>query len=249
LPEVLAAAGHTWQPFGGAGYLVPLALLGLAILAAGVTILLPLVLKGETLPAQGRGRLLAYFGLLGIGYLSVEIPLMQRFILYLGHPTWSLSTVLFAILVFSGIGSRLSHCAPLRVVLLAIPALAGGYALGLPTLFKWTLALSLWARVLVATLVLAPLGLLMGMPFPAGLRAIQAGLPAIRQRSHIAWAWAVNGATSVIASILAALIALTWGFSAVLLLGAGCYLLAIAVRPMGDIVRQTSTRVSAGVKH
>jgi hypothetical protein len=232
LPEVLARAGYTWQPFGGAGYLIPLALLGLAVLAAGLLILLPLALRqGERLLKQGRWRMLAYFALLGLGYLSVEIPLMQRFILYLGHPTWSLATVLFAILVFSGIGSRLSHRVPLPAALFGIPALVAGYVLGLPFMFDTTLALPIWARLLVSLIALAPLGLLMGMPLPKGVALLG-------ERPQVAWAWAANGATSVIASIGAALIALSWGFSTVLLLGAGCYLAAMVVHPMRNVKHQ-----------
>jgi hypothetical protein len=270
LPEVLATTGRTWQPFGGAGYLVPLALLALAILAAGLLILLPLAVQpGKARVLEGRWRLMAYFALLGLGYLSVEIPLIQRFILFLGHPTWSLSVVLFGILVFSGIGSRLSHRVPLPAALLGIPALVAGYAFGLPHVFAATLALPLWARLVASLTALAPLGLLMGIPFPSGLQSIRPGLQSIRpglqsirpglqsiqprlaatppelgairpgvaqlsQESQVSWAWAVNGATSVIASIGAALVALSWGFSAVLLLGAGCYLLAMLVRPTKD---------------
>ena len=227
MPEVLAAAGRTWQPFGGAGYLVLLAFLGLAVLAAGVLILLPLAL-GRTggLAGAGGWRTMAYFGLLGVGYLCVEIPLMQRFILFLGHPTWSMSTVLFGILVFSGIGSRLSHRVPLPAALLAVPALVAGYAAGLPHVFDLALPLPLWGRLLVSLAALAPLGLLMGMPFPKGIALLH-------DRAHVAWAWAGNGAMSVIASVLAALVSLSWGFSAVLLLGAGCYVAAMATRPPG----------------
>jgi spermidine synthase len=225
MPELLAVAGYTWQPFGGAGYLVLLVLLGLAVLAAGLTILLPLaIVQGATLSRKGGGRVLAYFCLLGLGYLSVEIPLMQRFSLFLGHPTWSMAVVLFGILVFSGIGSRLSARVPIRAVLIGVPALVGGYVLGLPVLFEWGLVFPLWARLLVSIVTLAPLGLLMGMPFPKGVALL-------RQPSLVAWAWAGNGALSVIASILAALISLGWGFSAVLAIGAGCYLAAMAVRP------------------
>jgi len=225
VPEVLAAAGHTWQPFGGAGFLVPLALLILATLAAGTIILLPLVLKRSPLSTGRSGwQIGLYFALLGLGYLCVEIPLMQRFILYLGHPTWSMSTVLFSILVFSGIGSRFSHRVPLRTALVAIPVLVVGYILVLPRLLEWTIVLPLWARLLVSTALLAPLGTLMGMPFPRGLSRLE-------DAPLVTWAWASNGALSVIASILAALVALSWGFSAVLVLGAGCYLAAIAARP------------------
>jgi hypothetical protein len=225
MPELLAAAGHTWQPFGGAGYLVLLVLLALAVLASVFIILLPLALtQGASLAREGGGRTLAYFCLLGLGYLSVEIPLMQRFGLFLGHPTWSMATVLGALLVFSGIGSRLSVHVPLVAALVGVPVLVGGYALGLPALFEWALGFRFWARLLVATGALAPLGLLMGVPFPKGVSRL-------RRPSWIAWAWASNGALSVIASILGALISLGWGFSVVLWLGAGCYVVAMAVRP------------------
>jgi hypothetical protein len=225
MPEALKAAGHTWQPFGGAGYLVLLVLLGFAVLASGVIILLPLALKqGASLAQAGGARVLAYFCLLGLGFLSVEIPLMQRFGLFLGHPAWSMATVLGALLVFSGIGSRLSVHVPLPAALIGVPVLVGGCALGLPALLDWALALPFWARVVATIVALAPLGLLMGMPFPKGVSLL-------RRPSWIAWAWASNGALSVIASILAALISLGWGFSAVLWVGAGCYLVAMAVRP------------------
>jgi len=167
---------------------------------------------------------LAYFSLLGLGYLSVEIPLMQRFGLYLGHPTWSMAAVLGALLVFSGLGSRFSAHVPLRAALLGVAALVGACVLGLPALLKWTLAFPIWARLLVSIVALAPLGFVMGMPFPKGVALLQ-------RPSWVAWAWASNGALSVIASILAALISLSWGFSVVLWIGAACYLVATVLRP------------------
>jgi hypothetical protein len=225
MPELLAAAGRTWQPFGGAGYLVLLVLLGLALFSSGTLIVLPLALRRAQGTAQGGGgRVLAYFSMLGLGYLMVEIPLMQQFGLFLGHPTWSMAAVLGALLVFSGIGSRLSTHLPLRAVLIGVPVLVVSYAWGLPALFQWTLAFPGWARLLISVATLAPLGVLMGMPFPKGVARL-------RQPSQVAWAWASNGALSVVASILAALISLSWGFSTVLWMGAGCYVAAIAVRP------------------
>jgi len=227
-PDVLAMAGHTWQPFGGAGYFVLLALLALAVLAAGGVILLPLAARGGKAGARG-GRLvtrLGYFALLGLGYLCVEIPLLQRFILFLGSPTYAMATVLFALLLFSGLGSLLSRRVPLGPVLILLPALVGGYALGLPALFDATLGAPLGGRLVVAVAALAPAGLLMGMPFPKGLALLERRAPAL-----IVWAWGVNGATSVVASILAALLALSWGFSAVLALGALCYLGAWGLLP------------------
>ena len=228
VPDVLALAGHTWQPFGGAGYFVLLALLALALVAAGVLILLPLAMRGPFDLAQDKrvkrqgpvGTTLAYFALLGLGYLCVEIPLLQRFILFLGHPAYAMATVLFALLLFSGLGSLLSRRLPLRLVLILLPLLVVAYALGLPALFEATLAAPLWGRLVVAVVALAPPGLLMGMPFPKGLALLEQRAPAL-----ITWAWGVNGAVSVVASILAALLALSLGFSAVLALGAACYAL------------------------
>jgi hypothetical protein len=217
-PDVLAMAGHTWQPFGGAGYFVLLTLLALAVLAAGALILLPLAVRGRMKRGRALGATLGYFALLGMGYLCVEIPLLQQFILFLGHPAYAMATVLFALLLFSGLGSLLSRRAPLRLVLILLPVLVGGYALGLPTLFKATLAAPLETRLIIAVIALAPPGLLMGIPFPKGLALLEQRTPAI-----VAWAWGVNGAISVVASILAALLALSFGFSAVLAVGASCY--------------------------
>jgi len=245
-PDVLAMAGHTWQPFGGAGYFVLLALLVLAMVAAGVLILLPLVVRGPFGLAQDRrggvgrggplGATLGYFALLGLGYLCVEIPLLQRFILFLGHPAYAMATVLFALLLFSGLGSLISRRVPLWLVLVLLPVLVGGYTLGLSVLFEATLAAPLGVRLIVAVVALAPPGLLMGMPFPKGLALLERRTPAL-----IAWAWGVNGAVSVVASILAALLALSYGFSAVLAVGAACYVgalvTAVAIRtpPCGGV--------------
>ena len=227
-PDVLAMAGHTWQPFGGAGYFVLLALLALAVVAAGVLILLPLAARrrGEVRRDRPLGATLGYFALLGLGYLCVEIPLLQRFILFLGQPAYAMATVLFALLLFSGLGSLLSRRVPLQGVLILLPTLVGGYALGLPALFEATLAAPLEWRLLIAVVALAPPGLLMGMPFPKGLALLERG--AHRDGGAlIAWAWGVNGAVSVVASILAALLALSLGFSTVLAVGAACYVVAL----------------------
>ncbi|HOU15798.1 MAG TPA: hypothetical protein PKZ84_22060 [Anaerolineae bacterium] len=212
--QVMAELGKSWQPFGGAGYFVLAALLILAVGAAALLIVLPVAV---TRRSAGDAQTLAYFGLLGLGFMGVEIPLMQRFILFLGHPAYAMTTVLFAILFFSGIGSLLAGHIPARLALGLLVGLIGVYAVGLPALFAWTLALPLGGRMIVTVLALAPGGLLMGMPFPQGLRR----LAATPQR--IPWAWGVNGALSVVASVLAALLALSFGFDVVLIGGALCY--------------------------
>ncbi|RMF27618.1 MAG: hypothetical protein D6759_17375, partial [Chloroflexi bacterium] len=169
-------------------------------------------------PPPPLSATLAYFGFLGLAYLLVEIPLMQRFILFLGHPAYALTTVLFALLLFSGLGSALSDRVPLRPALALLAPLVLAYPQVLPRLFAGTLGLPLVGRLLVAVLALAPVGTLMGVPFPKGLRHLEARAP-----QRIPWAWGVNGAASVIASVLAALLALSFGFSRVLVVGALCY--------------------------
>ena len=222
-PQIVAELGKSWQPFGGAGYFVLFVLLFLTIGLGLVIILLPLVFvkKSSPLP-EGTGASLSYFGLIGLGFLFVEIPVIQRFILYLGNPSYAFATGLFAILLFSGIGSQYAHrfSHSWSLVVLIVGTLTSPWLLSL--LFKMTLGLSFSARVVVAVLALAPLGILMGMPLPNGIHKIQ-NLAV----SLIPWAWGVNGAFSVLSSILAALIALSFGFSWSLIAGALCYIGAL----------------------
>jgi hypothetical protein len=229
-PQVIAEFGKTWQPFGGAGYFVILALLILAVLLATTLILLPAAIRKQPNRKAASPfplRNLLYFGLLGFAFLFVEIPLFQRFILYLGHPAYAVTIVLFSLLFFSGLGSRWSDQIPLRPSLATLVILILIAPLLLPRLFAWTLGLPLTIRIGLTAVVLSPLGLLMGVPFPAGIRLIkreQTDSPENEARSgSIPWVWAVNGAASVVASVLAALLALTFGFSWVLRLGALCY--------------------------
>jgi hypothetical protein len=240
VPQIMAEFGKAWLPFGGGGYFIILALLLLAIVLAGVLILLPVGLwklrrqtdRQTTSPFVLRN--LIYFGLLGFAFLFVEIPLLQRFILYLGNTAYAVTTVLFTLLFFSGLGSRFSRRISLRLSLTALTFLILCMPLLLPRLFEWTLGLPLAARLGVTIIALAPLGFLMGIPFPAGIRWL-AGEQATGMeskgentpRSDIPWIWAVNGAASVIAPILAALLALTFSFSMVFYMGAFCYAAAL----------------------
>ena len=239
-PQILAEFGKAWLPFGGGGYFVILALLILAIILAGVLIILPVGLwrlskrKFQQTPSSFILRNLIYFGLLGFAFLFVEIPLIQRFILYLGHTAYAVTTVLFALLFFSGLGSRWSNRISLRLALGMLILLVLGMPLLLPLLFQWTLGLPLVARLGLTVLTLSPLGFLMGIPFPAGIRWLIGRRPQsmepgdeIQPRTDIAWVWAVNGAASVVSPILAALLALTFGFRLVLWMGAFCYTAAL----------------------
>jgi hypothetical protein len=217
---VLQQLGRTWQPWGGSGYLVLIALLAVAVATSSVLILLPLALfeRAERGGESLRMRTLAYFGLLGLGFLFVEIPLMQRFILFLGQPIYAFTAVLSALLLFSGLGSL---TAPRIAVRWSLPLLVLAillYPLGLPLLFQVFLGAPLAMRLLATGLSLAPLGFLMGIPFPKGLAWLRNRAPGL-----IPWAWAVNGCTSVLASVLAAMVALSAGFSWVLIAAAVAY--------------------------
>ena len=240
--QVLAELGHTWQPFGGAGYFVILALLALAMLLAGVIILLPLAVRWPVKETQKRWKItiirpLLYFGFIGLAFLLVEIPLLQRFILYLGNPAYALTAVLFSILLFSAIGSQLSNRISHRVALLVLVLIILITPFGLPYIFSLTLGLSLLSRLLLTVIILAPIGFLMGIPFPAGIQWLQTlhtNEEVVAVQHQIPWVWATNGAASVVSSVLAALLALTFGFNWVLWLGALCYagaLLTVLARP------------------
>ena len=235
-PEILQTLGRSWQPFGGSGYFVLVALLVLVSLASAALIIGPLVVgrvrrtrepvagteEAAANVALGAGRVFLYFAGLGLGFLFVEIPLAQRFILVLGEPVIALSIIIFTVLLFSGIGSltvrkwRLGPALALLVLLVLVYPLLlepfSALALRLPTL----------ARVGASIAVIAPLGYLMGLPFAAGLRVVERQVPEL-----VPWAWAINGSFSVISSVLAVMVALSWGFSAVLWLGAGAYMVAL----------------------
>lgn len=232
-PAILEKLGQTWQPFGGSGYLVLMALLALALLASGVFILLPLAIRRRSLPGPKKW-VFAYFALLGWGYLFVEIPLMQRFILFLDHPVYAFAAVLFSLLLFSGIGSALAPRLPQRGALAILSVAALLYSLLLPLGFDRLLGWPLAARLAATLIALAPLGFLMGLPFPQGMILLNQRSPAL-----IPWAWGINGCASVTASVLAAMLALSVGFSGVLIAGAGCYALALLALPPGQSTSST----------
>ncbi|MDH4207800.1 MAG: hypothetical protein OEV76_02905 [Anaerolineae bacterium] len=241
-PEIIQTLGKTWQPFGGSGYLLLLALLGLALVASLILILLPLTFLGRRGGVGHGRRLFLYFVALGIGYLFVEIPLLQRFIQFLTHPVYALATVLFSLLTFSGLGSLAAKRLPLVKTLAVLVALLACYPLVLPHLFDWLIGAALLVRAAASAIMLAPLGFVMGVPFPAGIELTGRISPGL-----VPWAWAVNGCASVLSSILAVMIAISWGFSRVLFAGGLAYALAL-VAIYGLVVveaRQGSTTQAA----
>jgi spermidine synthase len=223
-PEILRTLGKTWQPFGGSGYLVLIALLVLCLIASVIMILLPLAFLRRSGEVKRGKRLFLYFLLLGLAYLFVEIPLIQRFILFLGHPVYAFAAVLFSLLTFSGVGSLLSPRLPLGKTLVALVALVMAYPILLPHYFQALLGGAILARLAASVMALAPLGFLMGVPFPSGIRLTGSVAPGL-----VPWAWGVNGFASVLSSILAVMLAISQGFSLVLFAGGAAYALALVV--------------------
>lgn len=205
-----------------------------------VTILLPLVTLGSRslrkLVADYSGALV-YFACLGLGFMLVEIILIQRFILVLGHPVYALSVILFSLLFFGGLGSYWSGRFGaqrkglwLKIVLLALVLLLGAYNLGYPALLRTFTGLSIEHRIGLTVVLLCPLGVLMGMPFPLGVSAVHRKEPRV-----VPWAWGVNGTLSVLGSVLAAMLSIRFGFTAALVVGQLAYLTALGmavIRPL-----------------
>ncbi|MFN2107635.1 MAG: hypothetical protein ACK2UJ_22345 [Candidatus Promineifilaceae bacterium] len=245
-PEILSTLGMTWQPFGGSGFFVLVILLIMVTLAAAVFILGPLLVwrrEGLDQPpdiSHWRGRVFVYFACLGLAFLFVEIPLSQRFILSLGQPVTALAFVLFALLIFSGLGSLTVKHWSLRPALAILVILVAIYPLLLQPLIAVSLGWPEWARVILITLSLAPIGYFMGLPFAAGIQVIEKNEAALTP-----WAWAINGSFSVISSVLAIMIALTWNFSTVLWLGAAAY--AVALLVFGPVGSAAAGRETAAV--
>lgn len=194
-----------------------------------VFLLLPLLLwQRRDLRSAGAGWRIGYFTCLGLGFMFVEIGLLRRFSIFLGPPIYALAVILCALLVSSGCGALFSSRFPearlrrlLPGVLLALVLLSLWYGFGLPGVLERWLGLALPVRCLIAGALLAPLGVLMGMPLPLGMRVFH------RDGSAVPWSWGVNSATSVLGAILAVAVAMNAGFTATLLTGTFLYLLAL----------------------
>jgi hypothetical protein len=196
-----------------------------------IFLLLPLLLWGRSsLREPASGRRIFYFACLGLGFMFIEIGLLRRFILFLGQPIYALAVILCALLVFSGIGSllagRMTTRQPrktLSFVLLALVLLSSLYIALLPSALDLTMAASLLQRCLLSIVFLAPLGLLLGMPLPLGMRLLHSST------EGVAWSWGINSATSVWGALLAVVVAMNFGFTLTLVFGTGIYLLAALV--------------------
>jgi len=202
------------------------AVIGITAALSALFVIVPLWLggrrRGLVRPAPAT---LAYFGGLGLAFMLVEIPTMQKLTVYLGQPVYSLAVVLFSLLLFSGLGSWWSGRWPgddtiarLRRVFPALVTFLLLHALFSSLILEETLRFGLNARLAVAVLLLSILGFLMGIPFPSGIR--WAGQ---RQPTVVPWLWGINGVTSVLGSALATALSIHLGFRATLFIAALVY--------------------------
>ena len=209
------------------------ATLGVLLLTVGfltaLCILLPLWLTRERVRLSGSGPLLFFFIAIGLGFMLIETSQMQRLIIALGHPTYGLSVVLFAMLLSSGFGSYLTaridsnDAAPAgRARLLALVVVLAAFGLITPAVARWSEPMTTAVRILAAVLLLFPAGMFMGMAFPLGMK-----IAAARARELTPWLWGLNGAASVLASVLSVCIALTWSISTAFWAGWLCYVVAL----------------------
>jgi spermidine synthase len=228
IPETYRAMGGKWQFFLEGGYILPAVLAQVAAISALLLALPAVAGKGPGRSGgAARNIFLPYFALLGLAYMLVEVALIQKLILPLEDPPVAVAAVLASLLISSGTGSLLSHRYPRLTqpgALLVLALLVGLCALFLPPLFVTAAQWPLPLRGVFFCLLVAIPGMLMGMPFPAGLKLLGQVEPAL-----IPWAWAVNGVFSVLAPLLAVMTAMAAGFRGVLLLGAAAYLLAFLI--------------------
>ena len=222
------------------GVLVLLLVLVISLVAVLAFLVLPLALRS----AKGRHSPfpLLYFVAVGLGYILVEIAFIQRFVLFLGHPTYALTVVIFLLMLSSGAGSLFSRLWLPRadlgwvpLVLVIVTLLADVFFL--PGRLAALVGMEFVYRLLVSGVILVPLGLVMGMPFPTGLRAL-AALPAPEFPAGqgafdnaVEWAWAMNAAASVLGSVLAMVIAIQFGLTVTLACGAAAYGFALLLMP------------------
>lgn len=212
-----------------------LTLVILSITCVGLMIVPPAVLRRRGLKLSGAPLLAVYFLLLGLGFIFIEVVFIQRVSLFLGHPSYALAVTLSTLLIASGLGSLGSgrwevgaaRKVALATVLVAVSAVGG--SLLLRVLTEQMLALPLSARLAATILLIALPGFFMGIPFPTVLGEVKA-----RQFQFVPWAWGINGTASVTATILALLLALSWGFQAVFLIAAALYLLAGAAYQVSE---------------
>ncbi|MCU1235756.1 MAG: hypothetical protein JWP63_3723 [Candidatus Solibacter sp.] len=206
-------------------------LMAISLLATMVILVAPPLVLGTRLPSQqGVRGFLFYFLLIGAGYILIEVGLIQKFILFLGHPTYALTVVIFSMLLSSGLGSyyskrvlagdegRMIKVLGLTALLTTLLAVVLSSLLSALVWLPWLL------KMAITVALIAPLGFIMGMPFPTGLKRLEEWhAPSVR------WAWSLNAAASVLGSVGALVCAIYLGLAQTIIIGGVFYLGALAI--------------------
>jgi spermidine synthase len=234
LPEVMALRKRGGESLIEWSYLILIGTIAQATIAGALLILLPLSRMKRTWPAGTGARAGTYFFLLGLAFLFVEIAFIQKFILFLSHPLYSIAVVLSGFLVFAGLGSAWSERfrqragqyvrSPVTIAVAGIALMAVLYLVLLPPLFAHLMGLADGIKMALSVLLIAPLAFCMGMPYPIGLTRIANSAP-----DFIPWAWGINGFASVISASMATALAIEFGFTAVILIALALYASAAAI--------------------
>ena len=225
------------------GYVVLVLTLLVATVLSIVLVALPLVFLprqgSENRTAASRLKVVLYFLAIGIAFLFLEIAFMQKFILFLYQPLYSFAVTLSVFLVFAGLGSYLTsrlagYLDKQRLLVFAVSGIViigVSYVLYLDDLFALLSSIDIAVKVVVTAVLIAPLALLMGMPFPLALSSL-----AESAGSMVPWAWGINGCASVISASLAMLLAIQFGFTAVIIIALLLYAGVVFLYPRASVV-------------
>ena len=238
LDEIIALSGSGSLQLLEWGYLVLVASLLQAVVASVVLILLPLIKFAKvqkSAVAASKIRVLLYFVVVGLGFLFLEIYFIQRFILFLSHPLYTVAIVLSSFLIFAGLGSSYSkrlaammgYCKTARYSIYAVLLFGLVYLLTLDHLFGFLVTQATLMKIAASVVLIAPLAFAMGMPFPMGLSELGR-----HSEGLLPWAWGVNGCASVISAVAATLVAIHFGFTVVIVMALLFYLVASLLFPV-----------------
>jgi hypothetical protein len=188
---------------------------------------------------------LVYFSCLGLAFITIELTFIQKYMQLVGSPLYTYSTVIFSLLLSSGVGSLASKVvAPVgsarwRLPFVAIVVLGVLFTLVQQPLFRFGLQFDQFGRILVAALSIFPVGFFLGMPFPLGVLAIEG-----RPRGAVAWAWGMNGAFTIIGGVSSVILSVVYGFSVTLLVATAVYIVAAVFYPKLSPVREEHMAVA-----
>ncbi len=188
-------------------------------------------LRKDFAKQNNKFKVIAYFSALGLGFMFIEIAVIQKLLLLIGNPAFSSAIVISSLLLFSGVGAYYSErisSSPRKTLAIAVVSIIAVLSLHyfvFAKLLDMVLVFSQFIRIIISVILIAPLGFFMGIPFPSGLKAVSGN------GNLFPWALAINGSVSVFAAVLTNLISMHFGFSAVFILSGLLYLSTILSFP------------------